>query len=82
VWDACQREILAALGHAPLVLAPPVLPDDSLLHAMLRAAGRDRDSRDLAQVLRMLPATASLHGSIAAKRASWPQLRRLRRGPA
>ena len=79
MWDPFQREILAALGHAPLVLAPPEVPDDPLLHAVLRAAGRDRDSDDLAQLLRVLPAVASLRGSAAGKRALWPRLRHLRR---
>ncbi len=78
MWDAFQREILSALGHVPLALAPPQLPDDPLLHAVLRAAGRSRDSDDLAQVLRILPVTASMRGNAAAKRALWPQLRRLR----
>ena len=44
-----------------------------------RAAGRSRDSDDLAQLLRLLPATSTLRGNAAAKRALWPQLRRLRR---
>jgi hypothetical protein len=78
MWDAYQREILSALGHAPLVLAPPELPDDPLLHAVLRAAGRSPDSDDLAQLLRVLPATSSMRGNAAAKRALWPQLRHLR----
>ena len=79
MWDAFQSEILSALGHAPLVLTPPELPDNPLLHAVLRAAGRDRDSNDLAQLLRTLPTTASLRGNAAGKRALWPQLRHLRR---
>ena len=79
MWDPFQREILTALGHAPWMLAPPELPDDPLLHAVLRAAGRSRDSDDLAQLLRILPATSTLRGNAAAKRALWPQLRRLRR---
>jgi hypothetical protein len=76
MWDDVQREILAALGHEPLVLAP--LPEDALLQALLRAAARDADSADLPAVLRALPATASLRGNAAAKRALWPRLRRLR----
>jgi hypothetical protein len=79
MWDAFQREILSALGHAPWVLAPPELPDDPLLHAVLRAAGRSCDADDLAQVLRVLPPTSAMRGNAAAKRALWPQLRRLRR---
>lgn len=75
MWDAFQREMLSALGLAPWVWE---LPDDPLLHAMLRAAGRSRDSDDLVQLLRVLPATSSMRGDAAAKRALWPQLRRLR----
>ena len=81
MWDAFQREILSALGHAPLVslvLASPELPDDPLLDALLRAAGRNRDTDDLAQLLRVLPATSAIRGNAAAKRALWPQLRHLR----
>ncbi|WP_159016561.1 hypothetical protein [Cognatiluteimonas profundi] len=81
MWDPFQREILAALGLEPLVQAPPVVPDDPLLHALLRAVGRDRDSADLAQVLRMLQEWAQLRGDVAAKRASWPRLRTLRSHP-
>jgi len=76
MWDEVQREILAALGHEPLVLAPP--PEDALLQALLRAAARDVQSPDLPAVLRALPATATLRGNAAAKRALWPRLRRLR----
>ncbi len=79
MWDAFQRDVLAALGHAPMALAPPELPDDPLLHALVRAAGRHPGSADLAQLLRRLPASASLRGDAARKRAAWPQLRRLRR---
>ena len=79
MWDAFQSEILSALGHAPLVLTSPELPNDPLLHAVLRAAGRDRNSGDLAQLLRTLPASASLRGNAAGKRALWPQLRHQRR---
>jgi hypothetical protein len=79
MWDAFQSEILSALGHTPVVLTPPDLPDDPLLHAVLRAAGRDCNSSDLAQLLRTLPATACLRSSAAGKRALWPQLRHLRR---
>lgn len=79
MWDAFQSEILSALGHAQLVLTPPDLGDDPLLHAVLRAAGRDRNSGDLAQLLRTLPTTAALRGNAAGKRALWPQLRHQRR---
>ena len=76
MWDDVQREILAALGHEPLVLAP--LPEDALLQALLRAAARDAGSPDLPAVLRTLPPTAGLRRDPAAKRALWPRLRRLR----
>jgi DNA polymerase III psi subunit len=78
MWDEVQREILAALGHEPLVLAP--LPEDALLQALLRAAGRDAESADLPAVLRALPATATLRGNTAAKRALWPRIRKFRSG--
>lgn len=78
MWDPFQRDVLGALGLAPLVLAPPVVADDPLLHALLRAAGRDPEAADLAQVLPTLPATVSLRKNPGAKRALWPQLRRLR----
>jgi hypothetical protein len=79
MWDDFQREILAALGHPPLVLAPRELPEDPLLHALLRAAARDAGADDLDAVLRVLPATSSLRGDASAKRALWPRLRRFRR---
>jgi hypothetical protein len=82
MWDPFQREVLAALGHVPYVLAPPQIPDDPLLHALLHAAGRGPGSADVGAVLRQLPATASLRGNAAAKRALWPRLRALRRGLA
>ncbi len=78
MWDPLQRQVLEALGHAPLVLAPPDLPADPLLDAVLRAAGRSRDSGDLASVLRALPSMAHLRHDPSAKRALWPQLRTLR----
>lgn len=78
MWDAFQREILSTLGCTPWAMAPPEVPDDPLLHALLTAADRDRDAGDLAQLLRMIPATSSLRGNPRAKRALWPQLRRLR----
>lgn len=78
MWDDVQREILAALGHEPLVLAP--LPEDALLQALLRATGRNAESPDLPAVLRALPATAALRGNAAAKRALWPRIRKLRSG--
>jgi hypothetical protein len=81
LWDPFQREILSALGLEPLAQAPPVVPDDPLLHALLRSAGRSRDSADLVQVLRMLQEWTLLRGNVAAKRAAWPRLRALRSQP-
>src|SRR5690606_40284172 len=37
MWDPFQREVLAELGHAAYVMA---LPEDPMLDALLRAAGR------------------------------------------
>ena len=80
MWDPFQRQVLSALGLDPLVRASPTLPDDPLLHAVLRAAGLDRDSAELAQALPVIPPLAALRGNVAAKRALWRQLRRLRGG--
>lgn len=80
MWDPFQRQMLSALGLDPLVRASPALPDDPLLHAVLRAAGLDRDSAESAQVLPVIPPLAALRGNAAAKRALWRQLRRLRSG--
>ena len=77
-WDPFQREVLAELGHPVQVMA---LPEDPMLDALLRAAGRSRRSGDAARLARAWPAPASLRGNAAAKRALWPALRRLRRPP-
>ena len=79
MWDAFQREMLEAMGHTPLVAQDPSLPDDPLLDALLRAAGRDRAAADAAQLARAWPKLAALRGDAGAKRALWPLLRRLRR---
>jgi hypothetical protein len=79
-WDPLQREILGALGHAAYRMAaaaPVALPDDALLHAMLRAAGRDADAADAAALCREWMPTTRLREP-AAKRALWPRLRALR----
>ena len=81
MWDAFQREMLEAMGHTPFVALNPALPDDPLLDALLRAAGRDRAASDAVQLARGWPKPAALRGNAAAKRALWPQLRRLRRPP-
>ena len=77
MWDPFQREVLAELGLVPHVLA---LPEDPLVDALLRAAGRDRQAPDAAALLRDCPPPATLRADPAAKRALWPRLRRLR-GP-
>jgi len=76
MWDPFQREVLAELGHAAYVMA---LPEDPMLDALLRAAGRSRASADAATLARSWPDPASLRGNAAAKRALWPRLRGLRR---
>jgi hypothetical protein len=80
LWDPFQREVLAELGHAAWVVVMP--DDDPMFDALLRAAGRDRNSGDAAQLVRAWPKPAALRGNAPAKRALWPQLRGLRRGVA
>ena len=87
MWDAFQREMLEAMGHAVYVPraqqpAPPTQPASvaglgepvprGLLQALARAAGVAPDA------LPPLPPLAQLR-TPAGKRALWPQLRRLRR---
>ena len=83
MWDAFQREMLAALGHEVLALAPvgdaaPAQAEAAgmppLQQALLRAVGGD------ATRLAGLPPLALLR-TPAAKRALWPRLRALRRTP-
>lgn len=84
-WSPQQREWLSALGHELYAPAPPPapeLPDDPLLHGLLRAAGCGPDSPRLREVLAALPPTGRLRGDPAAKRALWPLLRALRRDGA
>lgn len=78
MWDPLQREILAELGHVPWMMVNPALPDDPLLHALLRAAGRDAGSPDAVQRVGQWPPLSQLRGDATAKRRLWPQLRRLR----
>jgi hypothetical protein len=86
MWDAFQREMLEAMGHTVYVpraraasavapatttgLAEPV--PRGLLQAVARAAGVAPEA------LPPLPSLAQLR-TPAAKRALWPELRRLRR---
>ena len=79
MWDPFQREVLAALGHAPYVAINPSLPDDPLLHALLRAAGRDVGASDASQLVKAWPPLSELRGDATAKRRLWPRLRGLRR---
>lgn len=79
MWDPFQREVLSELGLVPHAIA---LPEDPLVDALLRAAGRDRSAADAASLLRAWPAPAALRGDPAAKRALWPRLRQLRRARA
>lgn len=84
MWDAFQREVLAALGHEVLVLAPADVEGAAcapafdgagmtpLQQALLRAVGGDPAR------LAGLPPLDQLR-SPAAKRALWPRLRALRR---
>jgi hypothetical protein len=79
-WDPFQRDVLDTLGYTLYRAAPPsaaALPEDALLHALLRAAGRDRDAADALALSRAWMPTARLRDA-AAKRALWPQLRALR----
>ena len=78
-WSAEQREWLAALGHDVVRFAG--LPEDPLLHAVLRAAGRDPSDPGARRVVADLPPVASLRGDAAAKRRLWPRLRALRARP-
>lgn len=92
-WDGFQREVLAELGLRPYVLAganapeavvraveaggsapanPPEALSPKLVAALARAAGCAP-----AQVL-ALAAITSAPGDVAARRALWPRLRRLR----
>lgn len=80
-WDALQLEVLDALGHTVYRRAAPErppLPDDPLLHALLRAAARSADDDDAHALSRAWMPVARLRGDPAAKRALWPQLRALR----
>lgn len=75
-WSAEQVEWLRALGHEPMRFAG--LPEDPLLHAVLRAAGRDPADARARTLLGELPPVAALRGDAAAKRRLWPRLRALR----
>lgn len=67
-------------GPAPVAVprrAAVRLPDR--LHiALIRAAGINPNSPEMADVVAQLPSSAELRGDPAAKRALWPRLRALR----
>ena len=82
-WDPFQREVLEALGHPPMRHSGPErprLPDDPLLHALLRASGRRADAPDAHDLVDGWPDWRTLRGDAGAKRAIWPRLRALRAG--
>lgn len=82
-WDGLQRETLEALGYSLWQRVDPQvveLPDDPLIDALLKAAGRDRNSADAGALFRAWPPLAQLREP-AAKRALWPRLRALRGQP-
>jgi len=82
-WDGVQRETLEALGYTLWRRVDPAadaVPEGALVDALLRAAGRDRNSPDAAALCRSLPPLDRLRDP-AAKRALWPRLRALRRRP-
>jgi hypothetical protein len=82
-WSPLQRSMLEAMGlpvyRAVGIAAPGELPDDPLIHALLRAAGRTRDAEDAVRLAKAWPAPRMLRSDPHAKRALWPQLRALRR---
>ena len=84
-WIPLQRGMLEAMGlpvYRPVgIAAPGELPDDPLIHALLRAAGRSRDAEDAVRLAKAWPAPRALRADPSAKRALWPQLRALRRLP-
>lgn len=84
-WDPLQREMLAALGHVLYRVpgsedAVAEAPRDALSLAVLRAAARGPDAADAARLCREWGVPSQLR-DVAAKRALWPRLRGLRRGP-
>ncbi len=79
-WDALQRETLEALGHTlyePVAPTLPALPDDALLHAVLRALACDADSAEARAVWHACRPLHALRDA-SAKRALWPRVRGLR----
>ena len=63
---------------APVRRATSRLPD-KLHFALIRASGCNPNAPDAAAVIAQWPASSTLRGNAAAKRALWPQLRALRK---
>lgn len=81
-WDVLQRDALATMGYTlfgHVAPALPALPDDPLLHSLLRACGRDVDAVDAYALAASWGVMDALR-SPSAKRALWSRLRPLR-GP-
>lgn len=86
-WSASQRELLGAMGytlwqpaHARATARAAdtgTVPDDPLVHALLRAAGRDASATDAATLSAGWAPVGRLR-TPQAKRALWPTLRALR----
>lgn len=80
IHDGFQRELLAAFGYRlyrRCDAGAAAAPDDPLLRALLRAAGRSAEDPEALRLCREWPAPARLRDA-AAKRALWPRLRALR----
>lgn len=71
------ESIVKPLAEAPR-RAPSHLPD-RLHFALIRASGCNPNAEASASIIAQWPPSASLRGNPAAKRALWPQLRRLRK---
>ncbi len=63
---------------APRRVAAPSVPD-RLHFALIRASGLDPNSADAQAIIATWPASAELRADPRAKRALWPQLRKLRK---
>lgn len=74
-WSAEQLRMLRAMGHEPMLLAPPTggAPSVAVLAAAIARAADGRDLSALALDLDKLRCEPAL------KRALWPRLRALRK---
>ena len=95
MWDAFQREVLAAMGHTLLVpVAAPTVETAAPAPPRARVAGIEAQpallralalaagiggTRDIGQSI-ALPPLAELRTPVA-KRSVWPRLRALRKTP-